>query len=341
MEAELRSEQRAARDALSRLVRWGTAGVVAVCVIIPMLGVFRVAYYDPDPADTVRALAATVGILPVQIWLVLAAMRGALSARHRWALATVAAVVVGLVPVIGMNWLAAFYPLSVLVLVVIDRPWSIITFAGLVVAAVPLTLVLGDARWSVYFAFGTLMYGISVAVPVWLIAAVRQLEAARLVLADEAVVRERLRIDGELRRTVGTALETIVAAGERASGQAPHSPAGAKSELHALVDGSRRAMSETRRMVAHYRSVPLRAELQSAAALLTASGIQTRFDVPPDLPEHLDQGQRAALRADVTRLLREEGGRGYAYTVIWRDGGIRLEPRQGPDGPGRMDVVAT
>lgn len=306
-----------------------------------MLGVCRVIYYDPDPASAVKALVATVGILPLQIWLVLAAMRGRLSRRHRWALAVVAAVVVGLLPLIGMDWLAAFYPLSVLVLVVLDRPWSFLAFGALVIAAVPLTIALGDARWSVYFAFGTLMYGISIAVPVWLIASVRQLDAARLALADEAVVRERLRIDEELRRTVGRALETIATAGERARDQTLNRPVEAEAELSALIDRSRQTLTEARRIVTSYRSVSLRTELQTAAALLAASGIQTRLDLPRDLPERLELAERAAFRADVASLLRQEGERASFCAVTYRDGRVRIELRDDAARPSRADAGAT
>jgi hypothetical protein len=59
-------------------------------------------------------------------------------------------------------------------------------------------------------------------------------------LAEEAVVRERLRIDGELRRTVGAALETIAATASRADGQL----SAAEAELGVLVDRSRRTLAE-------------------------------------------------------------------------------------------------
>jgi len=67
---------------------------------------------------------------------------------------------------------------------------------------------------------------VTLAVVVWLVRAARHLEAARTALAQQAVIGERLRIDGELRRTVGAALEAIAVQGERANTLADTDPKG-------------------------------------------------------------------------------------------------------------------
>lgn len=54
---------------------------------------------------------------------------------------------------------------------------------------------------------------LEVAALVALVAAVRRLEEVRRELADQALLQERLRIDEELRRTVGAALEDLAARG--------------------------------------------------------------------------------------------------------------------------------
>jgi hypothetical protein len=60
--------------------------------------------------------------------------------------------------------------------------------------------------------------GIALAVLVWLARIVRELQAARQELAARALVVERQRIDDELARTLGTALERIIAGAAAATG---------------------------------------------------------------------------------------------------------------------------
>jgi hypothetical protein len=65
-------------------------------------------------------------------------------------------------------------------------------------------------RWAApatmaYYLVTVLWRSAAVVVPTWLVGAVRRLQEDRRALADEAVVRERLRIDTELRATLGAA----------------------------------------------------------------------------------------------------------------------------------------
>jgi two-component system sensor histidine kinase DesK len=95
------------------------------------------------------------------------------------------------------------------------------------------------------------------------------------------VVRERLRIDGELRQTVGAALEAIALQGERAGSLALRNRSAAEQVLRALVDAARKTLSDARRMVTRYQEPSLRAELETVATLLAAAGIQSRMVLPP------------------------------------------------------------
>src|SRR5688572_31978659 len=155
---------------LDRLISLATAGVVACSVVIPALGVARVAVNGGTAAHAVPAAIATAVVVPVQVWLAIAASRTDPSAKHRWALAGLAVGVVALLPVVGTTWLGALFPLSTLILVIVPRPYSVVVFAGLVVLPIPLTRWLGEPGWATYFSTSTFMFGISVAVPIWLIA---------------------------------------------------------------------------------------------------------------------------------------------------------------------------
>jgi two-component system sensor histidine kinase DesK len=182
--------------------------------------------------------------------------------------------------------------------------------------------------------------GAAVFVLVWLVGATRQLEAAREALADEAVARQRLRIDGELRSTLGAALETIVAKGQRATALAIHDSTLVEDELRGLVEGSRRTLAHARRLINGYQQLSLRAELDSATILLTAAGIETRVMLPAgDLPERLAAAPRAALRAAVARLLRDDAARHCAITVMNEGRRVRLELRSDGTGPATTEVA--
>jgi hypothetical protein len=133
------------------------------------------------------------------------------------------------------------------VLLVVRPPWSFLLCLGLTAAMAPLGLALGAPGWSAtYTPIEVAWRAATVFVLVWLVAAARQLQAARRALTDEAVFRERLRIEGELRATVADGLARIAAQGERAVEQAGRAPAAARDGLQVLVEGSRHTLAEAR-----------------------------------------------------------------------------------------------
>lgn len=317
------------------LVRLGAAGVVACNIGLPVLELARIAAgWTPDPGHAVPALVATACYLPLHVRHVWYAVRGTRPRGAGWTLAAMAVVIIGAVPVIGTSWLIALPMLAVSVLIVIRPRWSLPIAAGVVSAPAPLAVAFGDAEWAPLYTAAVIWQGASLFVLVWLLGATRRLQAARLALAEEAVAQERLRLDGELHRTLGAALETIVATGERAGGLAGHDPAAAARTLGTLVEGSRATLAEARRVVTSYQEVSLRTELDTAATLLRAGGVQTRLVLPAgDPPEKVDAAARSALRAAVTRVLRDGSVRHCTITVTQRDGQTRLELRSGTSSP--------
>jgi hypothetical protein len=115
----------------------------------------------------------------------------------------------------------------------------------------------------------------------------------------------------------------------------------AEDELRVLAERSRLALAEARRMIRGYQQRSLRAELDSAVALLAAAGIQTRLVLPDgELPETVDAGPRATLRAAVARLLHDGAARDCWIVVTRQDGRVRLELRAngGDQAPTRVVV---
>jgi two-component system sensor histidine kinase DesK len=311
------------------LIRTATAGVMAGSIGFPVLELVRMAVgWSPDPGQAMPALLATACYLPLHVRHVWYAVRGAHPPAGGWTLAAMAVVVIGALPVIRTSWLIALPMLAVSVLVVLRPPWSILLAAGLVAAPAPLAIWFGDAAWAPLYAASAIWQGASLFVLVRLVGAGRRLQDARLALAEQAVLAERLRLDGELRRTLGSALERIVATGHRVAGLADREPTAAAEALRGLVRGSRASLAEVRGAVSRYREVSLRAELEVAASLLRAGGIETDLLVPPEeRAEPLDPASRSELRVAVGRLLRDGSVRRCSIVAARRDGRIQLEFR--------------
>jgi two-component system sensor histidine kinase DesK len=329
------------RRQAGRFIRLATAGAVGCSIVLPVLELARiVAGRTPSPGHVLLAVAATACYLPLHVRHVWYAARVSRPAGAPWTLLAMAVVIIGVLPVIGTSWLTSLHALAVSALIVVRAPWSLLVVAGLVAAPAPLAIGFGEPQWAAFSTVSVVWRGAAVFVLVWLVGATRRLQEARLLLADQAIARERLRIDGELRRTVGAALDAIAARGQRASVLTARNPAMVEDELRVLVDGSRRALAQTRQTIRGYQQRSLRAELDAAAALLAAAGIRTRLELPRgELPGTVDAAPRAALRAAVARLLHDGTARACWIVVTRRDGRVWLELRADGSGPAPTPVA--
>ena len=330
------------RQQTGGFIRLATAAAVGCSIVLPLLELARIAAgWTPSPGHAPLALVATACYLPLYVRHVWYAARGSRPAGAGWTLLAMAVVILGALPLIGTSWLISLHSLAVSVLIIARPPWSLLAAASLVTATAPLAIAFGHPQWMAFYTVSVICWGAAVFVLVWLVGATRRLEYARLLLAEEALARERQRIDGELRRTLGAALEAIAASGQRASALAGVDRAALEDELRALVEGSRRALAQARRTIRGYQRPSLRAELDTAAALLTAAGISTRLELPRgELPETAGADARAALRAAVAVLLRDDGARCCSIVVTRQDGRARLEIRAGGNDPATTRVVA-
>lgn len=329
----------------SGFIRFATTGVVGLGAFLPLLTLWGIAVRAGtglvDPGDVRYAALATACYLPLQVWLLWSATRDTRPRGQAAALAVMAVVIIGMLPVVGVQWVVALAYLAALVLMVVRPPWSLLVAAGFVVTSPLPAFRFGHPELAVNFTLTPLLVSASLAVPVWLVRAARQLAADRLALAEEAVVRERLRIDGELRRTVGAALETIAATASRADGLADDQLSAAEAELGVLVDRSRRTLAEARRLLSRYREASLQGELETAAALLAAAGIPIHVELPRgELAEGDDEAARVALRRDLARLLHDDAARRLGVTATGRDGWVRLALGTGAGGPAATTGVS-
>ncbi len=307
-------------------------GVGAYCTILPAVSVGVLLSSSPQFSQVCWAVAATVVYSPLYLRHVFFFIRGLRPPAAGWSLAAVAVVVAGAVPLAGGWWLPMSFALAVCLLTTLPWRWSLAGTAMLLVAQAPLALAFPApdfpdvASEPSYFALDLLWRTAAVFVPVWLVRAVRQLHTARRELADDAVLHERMRVDARLRDTIGAALGSIVARGERAAALTPGRPGEAETELSALIETSRGGLAETRRMLSGLHQPSLLAELETATALLNAAGIQTRLTLPAGQPSAVaGTGFRARLRSTMARLLREESARSCVLALVSADGVVQLE----------------
>jgi two-component system sensor histidine kinase DesK len=313
-----------------------TAGLLAASVLLVTVGVLRIALVSPG--DSVTAVAATAAYLPLHLRHVHRAAGGIRPAGAGWSLAIMAAITFAALPVVGTQWFGALYPLSASVLLVLSPRWSIPIFASLVALPGVAAAALGGQSWGVYFGAGVLLYGLLLAVPVWLIATARELRQARAALADQAILRERVGIEEQLRGTLGTALHAIARDGEAAGELIVTDPEVARARLTSAVESARTTLAHGRRLTAAFRRPDLLAELGSATALLRGAGIAAQL-VPPrgDLPGEPADTLLAGLRAEVARLLADDSVRECTLAVETGGGHTKVEiSSMGGSGPSRV-----
>lgn len=327
-------------------VRWplrlATVVAVAIAAWIPLLQLYRIITTPVDRGPAGWVMAATLLSMPVQVWLVWSAAGDVWGRGQRWALAALVALILAIAPLAGVAWLPSFLVPAVLVLIAMRPPWSLLGFAALVMTPASTAMLLGRSQLVIYFILAMPVTAVTLAVVVWLARAARHLEAAQTTLAQQAVIGERLRIDGELRQTVGAALEAIAVQGEHAGVFAASDSQGAARELEALVRAARQTLATARQLVTRYQEVPLRAELEATVTLLAAAGIQAHLALPPEqLPDRLDAAGRATLRRDLARVLGQEPARSaVTITVARRNGGIQVELRPGGADPAAAEATA-
>jgi two-component system sensor histidine kinase DesK len=324
---------RVAASAPSSLpMRLTATGVAAYCLVFPLVQLSVIAG-DGQHLELGKAgwaLAATAAYVPLYLRQVLAFIRGRRPPLAYWSLAAMAAIIGAATPLAGESWLPSLFALAVAVLTTAPWRWSLPAVAALAAVQVPLALALATRTpaASSYYPITLLWRTAAVFVPVWLAGTARQLEDVRRELAQDAVLRERLALDARLRVTLGAALASIAASGQRSAALAQADAAAAGRELAALAGTSRSTLADARRLLSGLHEPSLRAELETAAGLLTAAGIPTRLVMPAGDPAApAGPGFRAELRSTTARLLRDETLRGCVITVTASDGQLRLSIR--------------
>jgi two-component system, NarL family, sensor histidine kinase DesK len=320
------------RERPGRLARLATPGALIYGSVFPLVQLgLALEYPGGGPSEGRWAIAATACYMPLHLYHVYWAARGERPPAGRWTLLAMFAVIAAATPVAGSNWLPAYADVAFGAVVVLRWPWALLAVTALAAGQAPLALALDSPvpAAASYYVFVLLRRASALFLPIWLVGAIRQLDGARRSLADDAVVAERIRIDGELRTTVGTALSSIAAGGTRVT-TLIDGDAGSQTvarEVRELADGSRRALADARHLLSGFQRPSLAAELETAARLLTAAGVETRVEVPPEgVPSSAtDPPVRAALRTATARVLHDDRARACVIRVSRRDGSVDVD----------------
>jgi two-component system, NarL family, sensor histidine kinase DesK len=307
-------------------------GAVAIGfnVLLSLFNVSRFAGFSDYERLGPALLAATVTV-PLHIRHVAYGIRGVPPPGGLWTLAALALAHLVAARTVGIGWLYGFSSLAVSILIVVRGPWAPILAGAVVLSPLAFTLPASSPGGGVtlpgtYLTMSLAWRTVIQIVPVWLVTALRQAIAARRELEARAVIQDRVRIDTELRAGLGGALTRIVALGEAGLQALPIDQNLAATDLRALLTESRRTLSDARRVVAAYCTDSVRAQLETAATLLGASGVKVRLKVDPDVGrEPMDRDSQAALRVALLRALRQEG-----------EGDYRLEATRAADGSLRI-----
>ena len=315
------------------LARVSPAAVGVYCMVFPVVQIGLIAASNPGYGQAAWAAGATAAYAPLYLFQISYLVRDLRPPRAGWVLAAMTAIIAGALPLAGGWWLPSFASVAVGLLLMVPWRWSLPGVAALIAAQVPLAVAFPAADWPdapaariPYFAV-TLCWRIAaIFIPVWLARTVRQLDAARRELAHDAVLRERLRTDDRLRQTLGTALASIAACGQRSADLAAAGAAATGPELAGLVETSRGALADTRQLLRGLNRPSLWAELETAAGLLTAAGLRTRLVLPAgDPPAQVSDGFRAELRSTMAQLLRGDTARSCVLQVTRQSGPVQLD----------------
>ena len=327
--AERRSDHTPAIElapvATSDIVRVFAGVLIGLTVALSIIDVWHSAFIGQGDLRT-GILAAAVTI-PLHIRHLIYGVRGERPPAGAWTLAIMAIATFAGTFTAGAVFSREFAPLAVSIFIVVPGAWAFALVGALMIASVVIAGPLWYATIAAplpgfYVVFVIIWRTTTQIVPLRLLAVLRALDSANQGLEARAVVQASVRIDSELRRGVGSVLQSIVARAETARDMAKTDPARAIAELRQLAGESRGGLAEARRVVAGYRVSSVRAELDAATALLEASGATVRVVAPDgirlDVP---DTQARAVIRAALTEALRGEPRSSYRVLVARDDVG--------------------
>jgi signal transduction histidine kinase len=219
-----------------RIPRLAGRAVLCVSALLAVVEVGRVGL-SGSVTDLAVAIVAAAVFMPLHLWHLSYGVRGERPPHSGATLALIAVVNLVALIVIGEAWSFMLAVVATSALIVLRPPWSLAALAACM--AGPALIVWaqpgGRMPWSVttsYLVYSVLFRAAIQFAMVWLVAAVHQLAASRTVLAADAMLEERARLQRELRASLERHLVALRDASRRA--RAALGPAGVAEPLLAL-----------------------------------------------------------------------------------------------------------
>jgi two-component system sensor histidine kinase DesK len=299
--------------------------------------VYTILGMDAPPGNPIAAILGTAAAGAIQLRHSLAAARGRRPEGWSWSLA--ALVLLADVPIwwLGSNWEALGIFALASMLTLLRNRWVLAVAATLQLTANAtrefLTMLQSQstipqaALLGVYAVVATALYAAALIGGARLVRLLNELDAARAELAATAVGEERIRVSRDLHDLLGQSLSAISLKGDLALRLLARNPAAARAEIESLTGVARDALHDVRAITRDQHTVSLRTEIDGAAALLGAAGVDTRLDVAdlPPLPASAQSALAWAIREGTTNLLRHSEAGSCTITLSRQYGRIRLE----------------
>ncbi|MDR9372853.1 histidine kinase, partial [Conexibacter sp. JD483] len=166
---------------------------------------------------------------------------------------------------------------------------------------------------------------------VWIWDVTLQVDNARRVEAEVAVLRERLRFAADLHDVQGHQLQTIALKAELARRLVGSDDDGARRHAAEVQQLALEALAETRAIAHGYREVRLEKELSNAVAILRAAGVEASIEgEPAPVPAELEPLFGSLVREGTTNLLRHSHAERCQIAIV-REAG-ELVVRMDDDG---------
>jgi two-component system sensor histidine kinase DesK len=299
--------------------------------------VYTILGMDGPPANPIAAILGAAAAGAIQLRHSLAAARGRRPEGWPWTLA--ALLLLADVPIwwLGSNWEAFGIFALASMLTLLRNRWVLAAAATLQLTANAtrefLTMLQSQgmipqaALLGVYAVAATGLYAAALVGGARLVRLLNELDAARTELAATAVGEERIRVSRDLHDLLGQSLSAISLKGDLALRLLAKNAAAARAEIESLTGVARDALHDVRAITRDQHTVSLRTEIDGAAALLGAAGVDTRLDVAdlPPLPASARSALAWAIREGTTNLLRHSEAGSCTITLSRQYGRIRLE----------------
>jgi two-component system sensor histidine kinase DesK len=319
---------------LTRRARWFLAAMnapfIAECPIWTIIGLGGGKSGSPA---LVVPLGLAIGVL--QLRHSFAAARGQRPAGWQWTFLALAAVVY--LPMFWFTWnWAATQILLIASAAMLLRGWLRVAAVAAPILGTAATAIAVDwaGQWppsrivydGIAWSGDFLLYSAALYAAVRLVKAADELYAARTEQAEGAVGQERLRVSRDLHDLLGQSLSAISLKGDLALRLLPFDPTRARSEIESLTGVARSALHDVLAIARDEHWVSLRGEIDAAAALLTAAGIEVRMNTDlAEPPEHAQEVLAWAVREGTTNVLRHSEARTCSIALAAGDEGVWLE----------------